>query len=371
MKKLVALVLTLAMATSVFVGCSNNSNSSTSSSSSTSNETVETPSETVGKAAVVLGVGGLGDQSFNDLVYAGMNKAKDELGVDFDYAEPKQISDFELILRDMASSAEYEVIVCVGFDQVDPLTKIAPEFPEQNFAIIDATVEAPNVASYESKEEQGSFLVGVLAGLMKTNYEAYNLNDKNQVGFIAALDIPLLNKFAAGYSAGVKYVNSDINVTIDYVGGNNPFSDTTTAKEIAISQNTKGADIVYAAAGGSGLGVYQGAKEAGFYAIGCNSNQNIIEPDSIVASMLKRVDTAAFEIVKAQVIDKNLNVGGTVVLGLADGGIDYTVEGSNIAVSAEDIKIVDEIKAKIAAGEIVVPEALDQVDSFLAENKLQ
>lgn len=370
MKKMTAFVLALAMSVSVFAGCSSKGNSSAGSSAegSTSSK-VDEVEKVSGKAACVLGVGGLGDQSYNDLVYAGMVKAKEELGVEFDYAEPKQISDFELILRDMSSSGEYEVIVCVGFDQVDPLTKIAPEFPDQKYAIIDGTVEADNVASYACKEEQGSFLVGALAGLMKNNSEAYGLKADNQLGFVGAMEIPLIVKFAAGFEAGVKYVNPEANVAIDYVSGSNPFSDTTTAKEIALSQNSKGADIIYHAAGGSGLGVFQAAKESDFYAIGCNSNQNIIDPDHIVASMLKRVDTAAFEIVKAEVIDNNLQTGGTVILGLEDEGVGYTVEGTNVEISEEDLKVVEEIKEKIKAGEITVPETLEQVDEFLANNK--
>ncbi len=324
-----------------------------------------------GKAACILGVGGLGDQSYNDLVFAGMEKAKNELGVEFDYAEPKQISDFELIIRDMASSGAYSVIISVGFDQVDPLIKLAPEFPDQQFAIIDGVVEAPNVVSYTCKEEEGSFLVGALAGLMKKDAATYNLKDNNQLGFVGAMEIPLIVKFAAGFQAGAQYVNPESKLFVDYVSGANPFSDTTTAKEIAISQNGKGADIVYHAAGGSGLGVFQAAKENGFYAVGCNSNQNMIDPEHIMASMLKRVDTAAFEIVKASVIDNNLKVGSMVVLGLSDEGVGYTLELSNVKVNDADIAKIEAIKAKIVAGELVVPEAMENVAAFLAANKYE
>ncbi len=356
MKKLIATVLAVLLLCSMATACAAPSAATTPADSSAK------------KAACILGVGGLGDQSYNDLVYSGMKKAESELGIAFDYAEPKQISEFELIMRDMASSGQYSVIVCVGFDQVDPLTKVAPEFPDQQFALIDGVVDGPNIANYTCMEEEGSFLVGALAGLMKKNAAAYGVADNNTIGFIAAMEIPLLVKFDAGFQAGAKFVNPSISVLTDYVGGNNPFSDTTTAKEIALTQFSKGADIVYHAAGGSGLGVFQAAAEQNFKAIGVNSNQNVLDPDHIVASMLKRVDTAAFEIVKAACVDGNLAVGSITVLGVKDNGVGYTLEGSNIKVSAEDVAIIEGLRAKIADGSLVIPTTLEEVDPFLAAN---
>lgn len=375
MKKAMVLLCVLALCMGVLASCGSPA-SSGGSPAPTGGSSSPTPSQTTGpkaegKAACILGVGGLGDQSYNDLVYTGMKQAETELGISFDYAEPKQISDFELIMRDMASSGQYGVIVCVGFDQVDPLTKVAPEFPEQKFAIIDGVVELANVASYTCKEEEGSFLVGALAGLMKKNAAAYNLADNNQIGFVGALEIPLIVKFNAGYQAGAKYVNPAITAQTDYVSGNNPFSDTTTAKEIALSQNTKGADIIYHAAGGSGLGVFQAAKEQNFFAIGCNSNQNIIDPEHIVTSMLKRVDTAAFQIVKSAVVDDNLVMGSVTVLGIKDEGVGYTLQGSSVAISDEDIAVVEAIREKIASGALVIPESMEDVDGFLSANQYE
>lgn len=365
MKKLIATVLAVLLVCSMATACAA-SGTATTSASDTATTTASDSSAK--KAACILGVGGLGDQSYNDLVYSGMKKAESELGISFDYAEPKQISEFELIMRDMASSGQYSVIVCVGFDQVDPLTKVAPEFPDQQFALIDGTVEGTNIANYTCMEEEGSFLVGAIAGLMKKNAVAYGVLDNNTIGFIAAMEIPLLVKFDAGYQAGAKLVNPDISVLTDYVGGNNPFSDTTTAKEIALTQFSKGADIVYHAAGGSGLGVFQAASEKNFKAIGCNSNQNTIDPDHIVASMLKRVDTAAYEIVKAACVDGNLAVGTTTVLGVKDDGVGYTLEGSNVKISDEDVAIVEGLRQQIADGTLVIPTTLEEVDAFVAAN---
>lgn len=321
------------------------------------------------KVACIFGVGGLGDQSFNDLINEGLKKAKSELGVDFDYAEPSQVSDFELFLRDMASSGDYSVIISVGFDSIDALTKISAEFPDQKFGLIDSAITADNVVSYECKEEEGAFLVGALAGLLLKKPSEYGVGDQNTAGFIGAMETPIINKFYSGYAAGAGYVNNGVSVLKDYVAGDNPFGDTATAKEIAISQNNKGAGIIFHAAGGSGLGMFEAAGEYDFLAIGCNSNQNSADPEHIAASMLKRVDTAAYEIAKAACVDHDLEVGTTVTLGLADQGLDYTLEQSAVKVSEEDIAVLEQIKQKIIDKTIIVPVQEEDVEPFLASNQ--
>lgn len=325
--------------------------------------------ETAGKVACIFGVGGLGDQAFNDLTNEGLKKAEEELNIEYDYAEPTQVSDFELFLRDMASTGEYDVIISLGFDSADALTKVSQEFPEQQFALIDSSIESENVANYEGKEQEGSFLVGALAGLMLSQPDVYDVGTENIAGFIGAMDTPIINKFYAGYTAGIKYVNPDAEVLKDYVAGDNPFGDTATAKEIAISQSQKGAGIEFHAAGGSGLGMLEASGEYDFLAIGCNTNQNPTDPDHVVASMLKRVDVAAYEIVKAACVDDNLGVNTTVTLGVADEGMDYTLEGSNIEVSQEDIDAVEEIREMIKSGELTVPSEESEIEGFLAENQ--
>lgn len=348
-KKSVAVGLAMVMMASViFSGCGN-----------AEKDSKKEAKDSAGKVGCILGVGGLGDQAFNDLIYEGLEKAKEELNIDFDYAEPTQVSEFELMMRDMASSGEYGAIICVGFDQTDALSKVAPEFPDQQFAFIDGTLEAENVVNYAAKEEEGAFLAGALAGLMKKDAAAYGVEDNDTIGFIAALETPILLKWNSGYMAGAQYVNPKINCLSDFVAGDNPFGDTTTAKEIAISQKNQGADIIFHAAGGAGLGVFDAAKEYDFYAIGCNSNQNTVNPEHIVASILKRVDTASYDIAKSAIIDKDLAVGTTVSLGLSDEGMDYTLEESKVPVSEEDIQILDEIKQKIVDGEIKVPSTIE------------
>lgn len=352
-KRLLTLLVTIVFIIGLFTGCGGTGTKDTSSNTPKSDK----------QFALILGTGGLGDQSFNDLTYAGMQKAEKELGITFDYVEPKEVADYETQQRAMADAGKYGIIVCVGFDQVDALTKVAADYPDQKFAIIDSVVDAPNVVSYVSEEQEGSFLVGAMAGLMKLDVKDAKLSGKNVTGVVGALDIPLIRKFIAGYMAGVKYVNPSMEVVYDYVGD---FSDPTTAKEIASNMNQKGADIIYHAAGGSGLGVFEAAKQGNFMAIGVNSNQNSIAPDNIFASMLKRVDTATFDAVKS-VLDGTFKA-ETKSLGLAQDGVGYSVEGSNIKIPEEIIKKVEDLKQQIINGEIKVPTDIPEVDAFLKTN---
>ncbi|HHW06259.1 MAG TPA: BMP family ABC transporter substrate-binding protein [Clostridia bacterium] len=356
-KKIIALLVCVALLAALGVGCGSNGNQSGDNGAPAGGES----STETKKYALILGTGGLGDQSFNDLTYEGMKRAEAELGIKFDYVEPKEVADFEIFQNDLASTGEYDLIVCVGFDQVDALAKVAAEYPEQKFALIDAELELPNVVCYVSEEHEGSFLVGALAGLMKLEKADARLNDQNVLGVVGALDIPLIRKFVAGFEAGARYVNPDIEVLYDYVGD---FSDPATAKEIALSMNSKGADIIYHAAGGSGLGVFEAAKTNNFLAIGCNSNQNGIAPDVIVASMLKKVDTATYEAVKSAY--EGTFKSGIYALGVKDEGIDYTIEGSSVEVPQSIIDKVEELKAQIKSGAIQVPTDIPEVEGFLA-----
>lgn len=354
-------VISLFAATFLLAACGNGNDTSETNTSNNSSDNSD-----AGSAALVISVSGLGDQGFNDLALRGIQQAEEELGISYDYAEPQQVTDYELIIRDLASTGKYDVIISNSIDQVDALTKVSGEFPDQQFAMIDGIVEAPNVASYVFNEEEGSFVVGALAGLIVENADTYNLGDKTDVGFIAAMQTPLLDKFNFGYQAGVKYVNPDANVVVDYVSGDNPFGDTATGKEIALSQYNRGVGIIYHAAGGSGLGVYQAAAEAEFFAIGVNDNQNALEPDRIVASMLKKVDAATFNIVEAATVNNNLSVGEVTYLGVSESGLDYSFEGSNVEVSKEIADAVEAAKEAVMNGDITVPKTQAEFDEFVS-----
>ena len=344
MKKLIALIMVLAMVLSM-AACGGSETT-----------TDEPAGDAALKAACILGVGGLGDQGYNDLIYAGMERAKAELGIDFDYAEPKQVTDFEQIMRDMSNSGEYCVIVCVGFDQMDALMTVAPDYPEQNYAFIDGFIDADNIVNYTCREQEGSFLVGAMAALMKADAATYGLADNGSIGFVGAMENDTILRFAAGYDAGAKYINPDIQILKTFVGAwDNPLE----GKNHTLAKYDAGADIVMNVASGTGVGVLEGAKEAGKYAIGVDLNQDYDQPGSILTSMVKRVDTACYSVIK-EVVDGTF-AGNTVsYLDVAGKGVSLTdfaaiKEALGDKFPEEIITKLAEIEAKIVSGEIVVP----------------
>lgn len=304
---------------------------------------------------IIFTQAGLGGNSFNDLALEGVKRAARELGITYDQVEPKSVADEEIIQDEMASSGEYDLIICVGDEQVDALNNVASVYTEQHFALLDATSQLPNVASYSCKAQEGSFMVGALAVLAKQEQIDSRLSDGSMIGFIGGVDNPLINEFAAGYRAGALYADPQATVLMDYVGG---FNDPTTARTIANTFYEKGADVIFHASGASGMGLFQAAEEKGFIGIGVNLNQNTIAPDFIMASMLKKLDTCAYHAI-ASVVDGTYT-GENQLLGLSDGGVDFTVEGSNIQVPDHVLSRLDEIREGIVNGEIEVPNTLEK-----------
>ncbi len=314
----------------------------------------KTPAEeSTAHIGIVFTQAGLGGNSFNDLALDGVKRAADELGITYDQVEPKSVADEEIIQDEMASSEEYDLIICVGDEQVDALNNVASVYTDQRFALLDATSELDNVASYSCKAQEGSFMVGALAVLAKQEQIDSKLSDGDTVGFIGGVDNPLINEFAAGYQAGAAYVDPDINVLTDYVGG---FNDPTTARTIANTFREKGADVIFHASGASGMGLFQAAEEKGFVSIGVNLNQNSISPDYIMASMLKRLDNCAYHAIASVV--EGTYTGENQLLGLSDGGVDFTVEGSNIKVPDGVLKELEKIREDVISGKIEVPNEL-------------
>lgn len=240
---------------------------------------------------IIFTQAGLGGNSFNDLALEGVRRAAEDYGITFDQVEPKSVADEEIIQDEMASSEEYDLIICVGEEQIDALKNVASVYTDQRFALLDATSDLANVASYSCKAQEGSFMVGALAALAKEEQIDSKVSDGDTIGFIGGVNNPLINQFAAGYKAGAEYVNPKMTVLADYVGG---FNDPTTARTIANTFNEKGADVIFHASGASGMGLFQAAEEKGFVSIGVNLNQNSIAPDYIMASMLKKLDTCAY-----------------------------------------------------------------------------
>ena len=289
--------------------------------------------------AIVYDMGGKFDKSFNEAAYQGAERWKKDTGkpyLDFEIANEAQR---EQALRRMAEKGANPVIG-VGFSQGSSIEKVAKEFPKQSFVIIDSVVKAPNVESIIFKEQEGSFLVGVLAALTSKT---------GKVGFIGGMDIPLIRRFQCGYEQGAKYANPKIELVANMTGTTpSAWNDPTRGGELAKSQFAKGVDVVFAAAGGTGVGIYQAAKDAGKYAIGVDSNQNHVQPGTMLSSMVKRIDNAVYN-------SANKTTPGITTLGLKEGGVDYAVDQYNAKLIAPAVKAkVDAAKADIISGKIKV-----------------
>mgnify|MGYP000904636788 FL=1 len=296
------------------------------------------------RVGLIFAEGGLGDQSFNDAAYRGLMQAKEELPVEVIYVEPADIAEMEEHQRSYAELG-LDLVIVIGFIHQSALTEVSADYPNIHFAIVDDVVDNPNVTSLLFEEHEGSFLVGVVAGMMTKS---------NIVGFVGGMEVPLIRKFQVGFEEGVKWANPDAQVLVNYAGA---FDDPGRGRELAISQYERGADIIYHAAGGTGSGVIDAAASHDFYAIGVDSDQDYMAPGKVLTSMIKRVDMAVYEVIKAAV--EGTLEGGTWTFGVADGGVgtsEFTY--TRDIVPQEVFDKVEEAKQKIISGEIVVTNPL-------------
>ena len=295
------------------------------------------------KIGLVLSTGGLGDKSFNDSAYAGLIEAQKKLGVKIKYVEPANVSEFDTFLRQFAE-ANYDLIIGIGFQMRDSIVKVAEEYPEMYFLMVDEPIDMPNVISATFNEQEGSFVAGALAGMMTKS---------NVIGFIGGMEVPLIKRFGNGFMAGAKYIDPEITTFEAYVGGNSPFNDPARGKEMALSMIDSKADIVYHAAAGSGMGVFEAAKERGVYAVGVDSNQDAVVPGIVLTSMLKKVDRAVFTIIK-EMKEKGFTA-GQKDFNLANNGVGITdLKYTKDQISEDKLKKLDQIKADIISGKIDV-----------------
>jgi basic membrane protein A and related proteins len=299
--------------------------------------------------AIVFDMGGKFDKSFNEAAYNGIQRWKKETGkkyIEFEITNPTQR---EQAFRRMAEKGA-SPIIGIGFTQGDAMTKVAKEFPNAKFAIIDFVIDSPNVQSVVFNEHEGSFLVGVMAA---------QASKTGKVGFVGGMDIPLIRKFQCGYEQGAKFANGNIEVMANMTGTTGAaWNDPGRGGELAKAQFAKGADVIFAAAGGTGMGVYQAAKDGGKLAIGVDSNQNYIQPGTMLTSMLKRVDVAVYGIAKE-------HKPGITALGLKEGGVDYAIDKYNTKLVTPAMKkAVDAAKADIISGKI-------KVVDYMAANKCE
>ncbi len=298
--------------------------------------------------AIIYDLGGKFDKSFNESAYNGAMAWAEATGKTFQQMELQADAQREQALRQFARRGS-DPIVMAGFSWASALEKVAAEFPDTHFAIIDMVVDAPNVRSVVFAQHEGSFLVGALAAMK---------SETGKIGFVGGMDIPLIHAFYCGYAQGAKAVNPDVEVFENYTGTTPAaWNDPITAGELAKAAFSRGADVIFAAAGASGLGVLQAAADEGKYSIGVDANQNYIQPGSVLTSMLKRVDVAvqtAFE-------DGTTGnwTSGFNVMDLSNHGVDWALDEYNADLITDEMKAkVEELTAKIISGEIKVHDYL-------------
>ena len=297
------------------------------------------------KPAIIYDLGGKFDKSFNEAAYNGAEKFKAETGIEYREFEIANDAQREQALRKFADDGNNPIVVA-GFSWAAALEKIAPDYPDTKFAIIDMVVTGqPNVKSIVFKEQEGSYLAGVMAALAA---------ESNKVGFVGGMDIPLIHKFACGYVGGVKSVKPDAEVLQAYTGSDpSAWNDPVKGGEITKSQISQGADVVYHAAGGTGVGVLQAAAEAGKLGIGVDSNQNGLHPGKVLTTMLKRVDVAVYN---AFMDVKNDKFAADIQnLGLKEDGVDVAIDENNKALVTPEMQAaVDKAREDIVSGKVVV-----------------
>ncbi|HZH31243.1 MAG TPA: BMP family ABC transporter substrate-binding protein [Pyrinomonadaceae bacterium] len=308
------------------------------------------------RVGIVFDIGGKDDRSFNAAAFEGVKRAERELGIVLRDVEPGNPTSIEPAIRAFAERG-YDLVIGVGFAQAPIMEVVAKDYPNINFAIVDGVSELPNVASLVFKEHQGSYLVGMIAA---------RTTRTGKLGFVGGMDIPLIHRFAKGYEEGARAVNPNINVYRNFVGvtdsaWNNPGK----GKELALSQIGQGADVIFTAAGNSGLGAFDAVEQAGkgadgratHFVIGVDSNQNMVKPGFVLTSMVKRVDNAVYDIIN-DVKNKRFQ-GGLHVFGLDKDGVAFSLDQHNQ--SLIDPSILQEVEAarqKIIRGEIQVTDAM-------------
>ncbi len=302
------------------------------------------------RVGIVFDSGGKDDRSFNAAAFRGVQQAAKDFPIVLRDAEPGDPASLEPAMRAFAEVG-YDLVIGIGFAQTPIVEAVAKDYPKVNFAIVDGVSSLPNVASLIFKEHEGSYLVGMIAA---------HTSKTGKIGFVGGMDVPLIHKFQVGYEEGARAVNPEIQVIQNYVGvteaaWNNPG----TGKELAVAQIGKGADVLFAAAGNSGLGVFDAVEQLDKLVIGVDSNQNWVKPGHVLTSMVKRVDNAVYQII-GDLVNRRFQ-GGIHVYGLPDGGIGYAMDQYNEKlISPLVIQDVEAAKAKIIRGEITVTDAMAQ-----------
>lgn len=343
MKKRILSVALAALMVVSLTACSSKSSSS----SGTGDSSADSNAADI-KIGMVTDVGGVNDGSFNETSWKGLQNAEKDLGVTVDYLESKTDADYKPNIETFIDE-EYDLIICVGYQLASAVKEEAEAYPDQKFAIIDDSTNSSleNVTCLMFEQAQASYLVGYVAGLT---------TESNIVGFVLGMSTETMNQFGYGYCAGVLDANPDAKILQNNA---NSFADNAIGKTAATQMVADKADVIFHAAGGTGLGVIDACKEAGIWAIGVDTDQSTIAPETILTSAMKRVDTACYDVAKA-VLEGTLE-SGVKTYTLADEGVDLAPTTDNL--SADTITAIEDVKAKIISGEIKVPSTKEDFEA--------
>ncbi|MBD8036670.1 BMP family ABC transporter substrate-binding protein [Solibacillus sp. A46] len=291
------------------------------------------------KIGVMLSDAGLGDQSFSDIAFEGLEKARDELDITFDYRELEISGTYKQGLEDLMAEGQ-DLIIGIGFTVQDDLEAIAKAYPDQQFLLIDAESDLPNIHNVTFKDDEGSYLIGALAAMKSKS---------NVVGFIGGVNNPVIKRFEKGFIAGAKQVNPDVEVLSVFAGD---FGDDQLGASIARDMIEQGADYIYPAAGFTGVGSILAAQEAGVHAFGVDSDQFFLAEDTIVSSMMKRVDTAVYQAIE-EIAETGVLSEKDKVLGIKENGVSLAPIRV-VSLTEEEKKLLEDVQQKLADGQLII-----------------
>lgn len=350
-KKYLSLGLVFVLILTLLAGCASKS------------PNVETPGDKNDKVKIALLLGNLGDKGFNDEVYKGMLDAKEEFDIDFDYAEIVENSEIETQLRMFADSESYDLIIASNASYAETLIEIANDYPEQKFSLADGVIEGfDNIHSVRALDPEQTFLSGVIAGLVTIDKRMPLANDKNILGFIGGQDTPISRSGVAGFMAGARYVNPEVEFIYNIVGD---YRDPGKAKELAMTAYGRGADVISHNAGGSGLGVFNAAAESNKYVIG--SSKATIDPERSLVTSIKRIDLLIFQEVEDIVNDTWKP--GVTIKGIKEGVCNYDREGIDTEIPDDILETAEKVRQEYLDGKFELPNDPNEIDVWSQNNK--
>jgi basic membrane protein A len=366
MMKKVILLVCLLITIVLFTGCANTVDLEDTSESETVNQedVVEEsePEEDDIKIGVIFTTQGLGDNNFSDMIYEGLVKARDNLGIPFDYSEPTTAGEIINLLYEYANDGSYDLIIVATSDAASSLAEVAPKYPDQRFTIIDTAVDEPNVRSVFKKGAEQTFMAGVVAALLTQESDFEYINEEKVIGQIIGMHNPVVNAMAAGFAAGAYYADPEVEVLFSEVGS---WSDPGTAKEMSLAMFDQGADIIQHIAGGSGTGIFAAAEEVGALAIGVGNNMNSMSTH-VIGTASFNLEEYVYD--EARQLKDGEWTGGIVNPGLEIGALGFETEGSSITLPSHVLEAAENAKNWVIEDNIDLPTDPAQVEAWGEEN---